>query len=143
MNMWRTRHFTLQEFIKSDTAEKYGIDNTPPVVVAQNLCILAAQLEVARGIWQKPIIINSGYRCDQLNQIVGGVNNSFHKKGLAADIRISSQSEGEKLAAILKQLPLADAILLEHKGKSIWLHFQIALDETKARHLTRLRYRAT
>ncbi|MBA7556851.1 hypothetical protein ES705_49574 [subsurface metagenome] len=40
-------------------------------------------------IGNKPIIITSGYRCKNQNSIVGGEKNSYHKYGLASDIKVS------------------------------------------------------
>ena len=61
-------HFTLREFEQSATAKKYGIDNTVPskyVPVLQQLC--KEVLEPLRSYVGQPIIISSGYRCNQLN----------------------------------------------------------------------------
>lgn len=86
-----TEHFTLEEFLRSETAAKRGIDNMPPAKsdIHDNLKKLANTLEKVRAIFGKPIHINSGYRCPALNTAVGGVSNSAHLKGYAADIRIN------------------------------------------------------
>ena len=49
-------------------------------------------LQLIRDILNKPIYINSGYRCDKHNKEVGGSANSQHVKGKAADIRIKDMS---------------------------------------------------
>lgn len=68
-----SEHFMLSEFKKSATAEKYHIDNTVPsqyIPTLQQLC--KEVLEPLRGFVGGPIVISSGYRCNQLNVKVGG-----------------------------------------------------------------------
>lgn len=83
-----TENFTLEELYASPTATRKGIDNTPSAVVQQNLQMLAEKiLQPIRDEYKHPIIVNSGYRCATLNKEVGGVKNSQHLTGCAADIR--------------------------------------------------------
>ena len=85
--MQLTEHFSLEELIASEVAARRGIDNAPPDELAPNLRALAEGLERVRSILgSKPIHVNSGYRCPQLNEIVGGARNSLHMRALAADI---------------------------------------------------------
>lgn len=80
-------HFTLQELTRSATAERLGIPNAFTADVVDNLQRLCTEvLEPLRAHLGHPIHINSGYRCPALNKAVGGVQNSFHMKGRAADI---------------------------------------------------------
>ncbi len=82
------RHFRFSEFIKSDTACKLGIDNkiSDPRHVANIYTLVDVVLDPLREIIDVPIYINSGYRCRELNEVVGGSSNSQHMCGLAADI---------------------------------------------------------
>ena len=101
-------HFQLEEFERSATATRLGICNAAPLAVItclQNLC--QQILEPARQAYGKPIVIQSGYRCTQLNQAVGGVPNSQHRTGEAADLPYSAT-----LLAILKTLPY-DQLIVE------------------------------
>lgn len=83
-----TRNFDLDEFIRSETAEKLGIDNTPPEKFENNIKYLCTKLlQPLRSLYGKPMIISSGFRCKELNEAVGGVETSFHTVGLAADIK--------------------------------------------------------
>ena len=79
-------HFSLQELTASDTAAKLNINNSPPVPVLMNLSILASGLEQIRSLLGYPVHVNSGYRCPELNKTVGGVPDSAHLSGFAADI---------------------------------------------------------
>lgn len=77
----------LSEFTRSATATARGIDNTPDIQSIVNLCALCHRiLEPLRKWYGKPITINSGYRCQELNRAVGGAKNSYHQYGRAADI---------------------------------------------------------
>ena len=49
---------------------------------------LLAKLMELRNILERPVYINSGYRCSKYNRNVGGVTNSYHRIGLAADIKV-------------------------------------------------------
>lgn len=84
-----TEHFTLQEYERSATAEKYHIDNRIPpqyVPVLQQLC--KEVLEPLRSFVGGPIAISSGYRCNALNVKVGGAYASQHTLGEVANIQL-------------------------------------------------------
>ena len=81
------QHFTIQELSASASAERLAIDNTPPRAARRMLTILIEQLlDPIRRRYGAPIIVTSGYRCPALNTAVGGVANSHHIVGCAADI---------------------------------------------------------
>ena len=82
-----SEHFDLNEFTRSATADRLHIDNSIPEEFIPNLKNLCQQvLEPLREHFGIPVIISSGYRCPALNRAVGGVPNSQHLKGEAADI---------------------------------------------------------
>ena len=81
-----SRYFTLQEFLRSDTAIRKKIDNSPSWEVVSNLSRLAAFLDELREAWGSAIRVSSGFRCLALNNAVGGVQGSAHLYGKAADI---------------------------------------------------------
>ena len=81
------KYFSIEELVKSASAERLAIDNTPPRAAQQMLTILVEQLlDPIRRRYGAPIIVTSGYRCPALNTAVGGVANSHHIIGCAADI---------------------------------------------------------
>lgn len=81
-------YFSLKEFIRSETADKRGIDNTPDFIEVMHLDELRrVVLDPMREAWGGPLVVTSGYRCKALNRAVGGVTDSAHLYGYAADIR--------------------------------------------------------
>lgn len=131
----KSDYFTLQEFIKSTTAERLKIDNTPNAEILRNLEYgVQMVLDPLRRIHQQPIIITSGYRCEKLNKAVGGVANSWHTKGNAADIRIKDENEAREIFNILKTLPSVDTVLFEHSRQSQWIHIQWDMTKTPRHH---------
>lgn len=83
-------NFSINELCYSDTAKKYGIKNIPSISECDNLLnLIFYVLQPLRDKLGKPVIINSGYRCKALNYKVGGVANSQHLTGQAADIRVN------------------------------------------------------
>ena len=96
------KYFTIDELIKSATAQRKGIKSQfkPSDEVKRSLTALAEKiLDPLRAAYGKPIIVTSGYRCPALNKAVGGAASSQHVKGEAADIRSVSDlpSENKKL----------------------------------------------
>ena len=126
MNTKVTMHFTIEELYASDTARRLGIQNKPSVREMVNLVYLAAYvLEPLRKAMGEPIKIGSGYRCEKLNKAVGGVYNSQHLKGQAADLCIDGDiQKGRKwFEYIRKHLPF-DQLIWEKNPKtgSCWVH---------------------
>lgn len=114
------KHFSLNEFIASDTAKMLNIDNTPDENAINNLYrLITNTLEPARTMLQRPIYINSGYRCHSLNQAVGGVANSYHLQGRAADLTTGAIKHNRQLFNILASLPHTE-LIWEHGGQ--WIH---------------------
>lgn len=106
-----TANFTLEELCHTSC----GLDNTPSTKQIINLCFGANNiLQPLRNYLGKPITINSGYRSIEVNKSVGGVSNSQHITGCAADIRISPQ-DMVKVMEWLKKCKFCDQVL---QGKS-------------------------
>lgn len=131
----KSEFFSLAELIKSSTATKHHIDNTPPADVIKNLQYgVDMVLDPLRRIYGKPIFITSGYRCPKLNTLVGGVSNSWHTQGNAADIHVASLTEATKLFSNLQKIPSVDTVLFEHSGSGQWLHVQWNIAKTPRHH---------
>ena len=81
----------MAEFCKSETAARRGIRNEPGPAEREAIYQLVTRLlQPLRNLYGKPMRINSGYRCAELNQAVGGVPTSQHRKGEAADMACQS-----------------------------------------------------
>lgn len=96
-------YFTIKEMISSQTAKLYHIDNTPSKEVTENLKKVMYILDMVRVHIGKPILVNSGYRCKKLNEMVGGAHNSMHTKGLAADFRTGEKEDINIMFEFLKK----------------------------------------
>ena len=90
-----TQNFTLEEYQRSSTADKYKINNIVPPKYKDNMNRVLSLLQVIRDAWGGPIIISSGYRCPELNKKVGGASNSDHVYGAAVDFHTVSNSKEE------------------------------------------------
>ena len=121
-------HFTLEELTKTSVKAT----NTPNIQQTANLCCLAHYiLEPLRLYMDEPIVINSGFRSAAVNRAVGGVANSRHLDGCAADIRITSELHGAKMFAFLKQLAYIDELLYERSKTATWLHVAFSWNPRK------------
>lgn len=131
--MKKIKYFKLSEFINSATAKRLGIDNMPSFEVVDNLNRLADYLDGIRAKLGKPILINSGYRCPVLNKAVGGVANSQHQKGLAADLVCADM---ESLEKVLRETGGFDQLIKEHlKGcNRYWFHVSVCARNGKPRN---------
>ena len=129
--MMLSKNFTLEEFIRSRTAESMGIDNVPKdEEVIENMKALCLEvLQPLRDYVGAPIHINSGYRCKALNEAVGGVKNSQHCLGEACDIRLASSKQGREWATWIEDNCRFDQMLLEkNKNGAVWLHVSCKMD---------------
>ena len=133
-----TEHFNLSEFVRSDTATRLGIDNSinDPEIIAniKNLC--EHVLEPLRAYANCPILINSGYRCPQLNAAVGGSRRSQHLKGEACDIRITDSATGNRWFRWMKENLPFDQLVKERahrSSSSFWIHVSLTRDDAKNR----------
>jgi len=125
MNTPVTMHFTIEEMYASDTAKRLGIDNKPTTQKMINLVYLCAYvLEPLRVAMGEPIRISSGYRCEKLNKAVGGVYNSQHLKGQAADLDIGGDIEkGRRWFNYIKDHLPFDQLIWEHNAAGVyWIH---------------------
>ena len=126
-------HFTVGEFFRSGTAIRLGIDNNPDAhpgegistaEVVENLRALCTEvLEPLRRRVGR-VIVTSGYRCQELNKAVGGVWNSQHLKGEAADIFVPDTATAMRYGHIPERHSAVQQLLLEPMGiqQKRWIH---------------------
>ena len=116
------KYFSFKEMIKSNTAKSKGLDNTPTWDEIDNLKkLIETILDPLRELWGGPITVTSGYRSKELNKAVGGVSNSHHTLGCAADITVGSISKNKKLLKLLLNSGLQWTQVISEKGCS-WIH---------------------
>ena len=129
-------NFTLAELVQSSTAEQLKISNNPSSIVRVHLTETITLLENIRAEWGKyceahklgnpAIRISSGYRSAELNKAVGGVKNSAHVEGYAADLQPvnGKQTEFERFMAneFSKKGYAFDQIIIEKSNTSRWVH---------------------
>lgn len=116
------KYFSIVEFVKSDTADRRDINNRIPKALLPNVERLIKEvLDPLREWYGKPIYVNSGYRCEELNKAVGGVSNSFHLTGCAADLDTRlGKAENERLFEYIREnLPFTE---LGWEGGGAWIH---------------------
>ena len=105
-----SKSFSWAEFEATSHAkelERRGVRNVIPSFEVRDsvLALVRRGLQPLRDKYGKPMKVNSGYRCKELNEIVGGVPSSQHVKGEAADIHTGSQTETYRLARLAKTTP--------------------------------------
>lgn len=129
-----SEHFTLAEMCET----KVKLKNVPNATQVENLKRLCSWLEMLRSEWNKrygegndPIIINSGFRSEAINNVIGGVATSNHLTGCAADIRVAGIEQLIRYATILLDISDEskedfDELLIEYSPKgNYWLHFAV------------------
>ena len=131
--MQLTKNFNLKEFIKSETATRKRIDNTPNAEHAENLKYVCEKiLEPVRKHFKKPIRINSGYRGPALNKAVGGSSKSQHCNGEAVDFEIDGLPNPELAKWVTDNCEFDQCILEFYDSKegpnSGWVHASIKRD---------------
>jgi uncharacterized protein YcbK (DUF882 family) len=81
-----SQHFSYQEFIKSQTALRKGINNEPDDTQLYNMKMICLNiLEPIRTTFDRPVIITSGFRSVELCEAIGSSSRSQHAKGEAVD----------------------------------------------------------
>jgi hypothetical protein len=120
-----TEHFTLEELTHTDHRE---FDNTPNPNEQANLVRLAGLLEqVKSAVGDKPIMVNSAFRCKQVNDAVGSKDTSQHRLGCAADIRVPGMTPDEVVKAIMSAGLPYDQLIREFDR---WTHISVPNEKT-------------
>ena len=121
--MQLSEHFSLAELTASETADRLNIDNTPDTSEMANLVRLATFLEEVKTVLGgKPVMINSAFRCKEVNDAVGSKDTSQHRIGCAADIRVPSMTPDEVVKAVIASGIGYDQIIREFDR---WTHISI------------------
>ncbi len=123
--MQLSKHFTLEEFEKSQTATRKGIKNKAGSGEIKNLGDLCYEvLEPVRVKFDKPVTITSGYRSPELSEAIGSKSTSQHCKGEAVDMEVIGVSNLQVALWIQNNLDF-DQLILEFwtgEANSGWIH---------------------
>ena len=115
-----SEHFTFEELTHTDHRE---FDNIPNVEETENLTRLAGFLEqVKELLGGKPIMVNSAFRSEAVNNAVGSRNTSQHRIGCAADIRVPGMTPDEVVKAVIASGIGYDQIIREFDR---WTHISV------------------
>lgn len=132
------KYFTLKELVRSETARVLKIKNEPTKEQEQNLIALVDNvLDPLRGVYGKPIIVNSGFRSLKLNEMLKGSKTSQHMEGKAADITAGTLEGNKVLYDWIVALDLPFDQLIWEKGNDsgpAWVH--VSYDKKKMRKQT-------
>ncbi|MEA5534941.1 N-acetylmuramoyl-L-alanine amidase [Crocosphaera sp. XPORK-15E] len=123
LNLKLSPDFTLGEFVRSETAERHHIDNTPTATEIEHLRRLCLQiLQPARDALG-PISVNSGYRCPKLNELLRSSPNSAHRIGYAADV-VPQDVSTKRLADWIRTNCSFDQLIREYGTleNPAWIH---------------------
>lgn len=136
-NIQLSENFWLNEFTRSQTAVRHGIDMTPPPAVVDNLYFLCREiLEPIRFSVGAPFVVTSGYRPPKLNKAINGSKTSGHRLGLCSDgyfpgvpLVVAAQTimGAPRLEPVRK---LIDQLIYEGR----WLHIGAAWRSRKPRN---------
>jgi uncharacterized protein YcbK (DUF882 family) len=115
-----SEHFSFAELTHTDHRE---FDNIPNVDETENLTRLASFLEEVKSVLGgKPIMVNSAFRCKQVNDAVGSKDTSQHRIGCAADIRVPNMTPDEVVKTIIASGIGYDQIIREFDR---WTHISV------------------
>jgi len=134
-----SQHFSYQEFIKSQTALRKGINNEPDDTQLYNMKMICLNiLEPIRTTFDRPVIITSGFRSVELCEAIGSSSKSQHAKGEAVDFEIPGVSNKEVADWIDENLPYDQLILEFFDGKdpnSGWIHCSNKANDNRGQYL--------
>lgn len=116
-----SEHITYEEATQSPTALRSGINNQPNDIQLGNMVLVSEKcFEPLRKWYGKPIKINSFFRCETLNKVVGGAKNSQHVEGCAIDMSAGSKEENKKIFEWAKANLQYDQLINEYNYS--WVH---------------------
>lgn len=130
-------YFTIDELCHSATAKHHNIDNTPTEEIKSNLqALIDKVLDPTRRKYGSYIKVNCGYRSQKVNELVGGVANSQHLKGEAADITGGTIENNKLIFQTIVENGVYDQVIWENGGQ--WIH--VSYKKNGVNRLNLLRY---
>lgn len=114
---------TINMLVKSDIAQRAGINNSPSKEIATRLLVVVAALNKIQHELGQELIVNSGYRCPELNKLIpGSASDSAHCLGYAADFHASGVSVIYLCRFVQSQIKPFDQIIYEYDS---WCHLSL------------------
>ena len=111
-----------------------GIDNTPDAEAIENMRNLCTKvLEPLREHLGQPVVITSGFRSKRLNEAVGGVKQSQHLRGEAADLMVESEKQAREWIRWMMDNLKFDQLILEKQGSKVWVHVSLKRNRQQVR----------
>ncbi len=132
-----SKYFRLEEFLASSTARQKSIENLPSWTIVEHLVELSLFLDGLREAWGSGIIISSGFRNSDLNKKVGGVQNSIHLIGYAADIVPANGQMADFKRFVknwIKDKDFDQCIVEKNKKGKEWIHIGLYNNSGQQRH---------
>ncbi len=131
------KYFTLSEMVRSAMADSMGINNRiPKELVPKMNALIENVLDPLRTWWGKPIRVNSGYRCKELNKAVKGSKTSQHMSGEAADIDTGDRQQNKLLFEYIRNNLPYDQLIWENGGD--WIHVSYRNDRNNRKQVRSL-----
>ena len=125
-----SKHISFDEATVSNTATRFGIENNPSDIQLACMKLVAEKcFEPLRTWYNKPIKVNSFFRCESLNLKVGGSKTSQHVKGEAIDISGGNKEENKKLFDWCKENLEFDQLINEYDFT--WVHISYTVKNRK------------
>lgn len=139
------KYFKFEQFAISNTAKRLGIDNSVPIKFQPRAAELVDTiLDPLREAWGSGIDMTSGYRCEELNNAIGGSKTSAHSHVYAADLVPSNGKVEEFKEFTMHWLHdnniKFDQYINEYKGNSSWVHIAIRNGSGQQRQQYKLFY---
>jgi len=138
-----SEHISLKEALRSNTAKRLGINNTPDEEAMANMKVIAQTVfEPLREHFGEPIYISSFYRSPQLNKAIGGSKKSQHCKGEAIDIDdVYSKATNADFFNYIKDRLDFDQLIWEFgdDDQPDWVHVSYSIGNNRRRILKALK----
>jgi hypothetical protein len=119
-----SKYFRLSEMLKSQTAVRRGLDNTPSSEVIIRLRLLCATMDLARDLFDAPVIPSSGYRSQLVNRASGSSDSSQHVLGEACDFGVVGLGKDKAFDLIRDSEIPFDQLIREYPDSPSggWIH---------------------
>ncbi len=126
-------NFLISELVHSDTAVANNINNMPDINSLDNMLELIVYcLQPLRDKLGKAMTITSGYRCAEVNRLVGGVSNSQHTTGQAVDFTVSGMTVAQVVEFVKSSGVEYDQLINEYDN---WTHISFNKGSNRKQYL--------